>query len=222
MKIKETLSKFFSSLKPRNKRAWAAYSLIAIGLFAWFFMAFLYNPIFEAYTGVTNAPLTFDTSVKLTDAEFEALAEELTRELRLQKANQAISEEDEFTRSVRINALMQTRSYKQKNEHSHIKYFRDAGIRQYEGPKTCLQCHETMNVRLPDGSTKKVKTMDDILSTVHFKFQSSGDVFSTYGYDGRKVNEGMHKIPVAFLGRDGQLWLKQLLSIITKMVKKVN
>lgn len=201
MKSTEKFSNFFSLLKPRNKRAWAAYSLIAIGVFALLFMTFLYNPIFEAYTGVTNAPLTFDTSVELTDSEFEALAEDLTKELRLQRANLAIGEEDEFSRSVRINSLMQTRSYKQKNEFSHIKYFRDAGIRQYEGPKTCLQCHETMNVRLPDGSTKKVNTMEDVLSTVHFKFQSSGDVFSTYGYDGRKVNEGMQKIPVGKIDR---------------------
>lgn len=201
MKIKETVSKVFQAMKPKNKRGVIAYIILGLAFFIWFFMAFLYNSVFEVYTGVTNAPLYFDSSVKLTDSEFEALADELTRELRLYNANKAITEEDEFTRDVRINTLMRTRSYKQMNEYSHIKYFRDAGIRQYEGPKTCLKCHSTMNVRLPDGAINKVNTIEDVLSTVHFRFQSTSDGFSTYGYDGRKVNEGFHKIPVGKIDR---------------------
>ena len=33
---------------------------------------------------------------------------------------------------------------------NHIERFRKGGIRSYEGPKTCLKCHET--IRIADGA----------------------------------------------------------------------
>lgn len=175
--------------------------VVILGLLGFLFMQFLYNPIFESYTGVSNAKLTYDSSKPLSDTEFENLAKELTEELRLRKASEVVDDENEFTKDVKMNMLMNTRSFLDKNQFDHIKYFRKAGIRQYKGPETCLSCHETMKVEKPDGSIEVVHTMDDLLSSVHFKFQSSETGFTTYGYDGRRVNEGLQKIPVGKIDR---------------------
>jgi len=88
-----------------------------------------------------------------------------------------------------------------RDRYPHIEYFRRAGIRTYTGPETCLKCHETMKVHMPDGSVKKVKTMDDVLDTSHFKFQQTAG-FTTVGYDGREVNgKGTRPVPVGKVDR---------------------
>ncbi|GIX07493.1 MAG: hypothetical protein KatS3mg115_1896 [Candidatus Poribacteria bacterium] len=162
-----------------------------------------YPRFFEAYTGVVNAELTYDSSVRLTEAEFEALAEELTREARLRRAEAVTADvQDPFTRELRIKILMSTPSFRPEREYRHIEYFREAGIRQYEGPKTCLRCHETITVRTPEGTLKRVNTMEDVLESVHFKFQRTAPGFTTYGYDGREVNaEESRPIPVGKIDR---------------------
>ncbi|MAT39428.1 MAG: nitrite reductase [Ectothiorhodospiraceae bacterium] len=195
MKIKSVLWP-----KPRWGKFLAVFAYI--GLAGWLFMAFIYNPFFEVYTGVENAPLTYESSKPLSDSEFEALALELTRQRRLEEAGAIVGEEHgEFTSEVRKDMLMKTRSFRAKTSYDHIEYFREAGIRQYEGPKTCLTCHETMKVPDNEGGYTNVNTMEDVLNSIHFKFQSTSAGFTTYGYDGRKVNEGMHKIPVGKIDR---------------------
>jgi hypothetical protein len=58
-----------------------------------------------------------------------------------------------------------------------------------------------MLVQHPDGTTEKVKTIPDVLNTVHYKFQSMEGGFTTYGYDGRQVNTGTRPIPVGKIDR---------------------
>lgn len=176
---------------------------LAVILLFYFLIAVLYEPIFEAYTGLENGPLTYDSSKKLTDSEFEAVARQITRAERLKRATEITKDvKDSFARQVRINMLMNTPSFLNATEFKHIKYFRDAGIRQYEGPKTCIRCHETMTVHLPDGSVKKVNTMDDVMNSIHFLFQRTASGFTIYGYDGREVNgKGIRPIPVGKIDR---------------------
>ncbi|MFD2111577.1 nitrite reductase [Thiorhodococcus fuscus] len=162
----------------------------------------LYPLMFESYVGETNARLTYDSSKTLTDAEFEALATDLSREARYRKADSIVeTDQAPFARQVKIEILMGTESVVRDAEPSHIKYFRDAGIRRYAGPDTCLTCHATIKIDHPDGSVSTVNTLDDIVNSVHFKFQSNSGGFSTYGYDGRRVNSGVHKIPVGKIDR---------------------
>jgi hypothetical protein len=176
--------------------------LVLVAAFVFLFMSFVYNPFFEVYTGVTNAKLTYDSSRPVSDQEFEKMAEALTHEKRLAIAQRVSSDEqNEFTKTVKEDMLMNTRSVTKQAGYSHIDYFRKAGIRQYEGPKTCLKCHETMKVKDADGTYHEVNTMEDVLESVHFKFQSTAAGFTTYGYDGRKVNEGAHRIPVGKIDR---------------------
>lgn len=163
----------------------------------------VYPLFFDAYTGVKNAPLTYDTH-KLSDAEFEQLALELTEKTRRERAEAVVREDqDDFAREVKMDILMSTPSFIREAGYPHIEYFREAGIREYKGPETCLQCHATIDITHEDGTVETVDTLADIVDTVHFKFQSAaGGAFSTYGYDGRQVNaEGARKIPVGKINR---------------------
>ncbi|MFP4602485.1 MAG: nitrite reductase, partial [Halochromatium sp.] len=163
----------------------------------------VYPLFFEAYTGVKNAPLTYDTR-KLSDDEFEQLALELTQQARRERAAATVREDqDDFAREVKIDILMNTPSFFEEADYQHIEYFRKAGIREYQGPETCLQCHETIDITHEDGTVETVDTLENIVNTVHFKFQSAaGGAFSTYGYDGRRVNaENARKIPVGKINR---------------------
>ncbi len=180
-------------------------SIAVLGLFVLggAFWQWGYPAAFEAYTGVVNAPLTYETSIQHSDREFEALAREVTGAARMERARAVTAEEkDAFARRVKVNMLLKTPSFLRESDYPHIKYFREAGIRRYEGPSTCLRCHETMHVSDGNGTLKEVDTLDDVLSTVHYKFQSTDQGFSTYGYDGREVNgEGTRAIPVGKIDR---------------------
>ncbi|WPL14096.1 MULTISPECIES: cytochrome c3 family protein [Thiorhodovibrio] len=187
-------------VSPKSKRRF----LIIGGLLLAVILAykFLYPLFFDAYVGKTNAPLSYSSSQELTDLEFEVLARELSEEARYDKAAAVVREDqDPLARKVKIEMLMNTPSFVSEVEPKHIEYFREAGIRKYVGPETCLRCHETITVNHGEGELKTVNTLEDIVNSVHFKFQTSGGGFSTYGYDGRQVNAGPHKIPVGKIDR---------------------
>ena len=157
---------------------------------------------FEMYTGVTNEPLYYPNSVEVSDAEFEAIAADLRQDAVHRRAMQVTAATtDSLTRSVRVQMIMRTPSFIREAEYPHVRYFREAGIRQYTGPETCTQCHETMTVTDHQGRVSQVNTMDDVLNTVHYRFQSMAGGFTTYGYDGRQVNAGTRTIPVGKIDR---------------------
>jgi hypothetical protein len=162
-----------------------------------------YPKLFEAYTGVKNGPLTYASSVAIGDADFEAIADRLTYNTRFAAASRVTADEkSEFTRKVKTDILMKTPSFRRDTDLKHIEYLRDAGVRRYEGPATCLECHSTMTVHTRDGETVEVDTLEDVLDSVHFTFQSTAAGFSTYGYDGREVNaEDTRPIPVGKIDR---------------------
>ena len=58
-----------------------------------------------------------------------------------------------------------------------------------------------MTVTDHGGRVSQVNTMDDVLNTVHYRFQSMAGGFTTYGYDGRQVNAGTRTIPVGKIDR---------------------
>jgi hypothetical protein len=182
---------------------WALIGLGAVLLLIFAYQV-IYPRLFEAYVGKANAPLTYPNSRALTDAEFEALADELTEAARRRAAEAIVrDDQDPFAREVKLAMLMRTPSFVRDHEPSHIRYFRDAGIRRYAGPETCLTCHATIEVRRPDGRIDEVDTLADIVNSVHFKFQSeTPGGFSTVGYDGRIVNApGSRPIPVGKIDR---------------------
>ncbi|MFN3075505.1 MAG: hypothetical protein ABT940_01220 [Alphaproteobacteria bacterium] len=185
---------------PRRRRLTISL-VVVLGLLA--LSPWLYPVMFEYYTGVVNGPLTYDSSRKVSDAEFESMAEKLTHDTRLRRAQTLTADEaDAFARSLKTDMLMRTRSFAGTDQFPHIGYFRDAGIREYRGPETCLGCHATMTVHGQDGEKKVVNTLDDVIESVHYKFQQTAPGFTTYGYDGREVNaEGSRPIPVGKIDR---------------------
>jgi hypothetical protein len=162
----------------------------------------IYPVVFDWYVGKTNAPLTYASSQEVTPAEFELLAQNLSSAARRQHATAIVaSDQDSFARQVKIELLMNTPSVISNSEPAHIQYFREAGIRRYEGPVTCLHCHATMRIKNGAGTHVTIDTLNDLVNSVHFKFQTESGGFSTYGYDGRQVNSGAHKIPVGKINR---------------------
>ncbi|MBF0130393.1 MAG: nitrite reductase [Alphaproteobacteria bacterium] len=185
----------------RRGRAWAIVAAIILGVAA--LSPWLYPMAFEAYTGVVNGPLTYESSHKVSDREFETVAEQLTHGARLKRAQEVTAgEADDFARGRKTDMLMSTRSFAASGQFPHIGYFRDAGIRGYDGPATCLKCHETIVVRDLDGEKKIVNTLDDVIESVHYKFQHTASGFTTFGYDGREVNsKDTRPIPVGKIDR---------------------
>ncbi len=177
--------------------------LVMLFILSVLFDQLLYPVLFESYTGVVNRELSYDNSQKLSHTEFKALACELTYEARYEKGTELITDKkNDFAYQLKMNRLMNMASCLRDPKFKHIKYFRDAGILQYEGPETCLQCHKTIKVYHADGTNSTVNTLDDVVNSVHFKFQSASEGFSTYGYDGRQVNAGDgHSIPVGKINR---------------------
>ncbi len=187
-------------LSRKSKRGLLVIGLVV--LVGVFFYRTLYPRLFESYVGKINAPLTYDSSRLVSENEFEAIAQALSEQARRRRAEAIVSDEqDPFASRIKIEILMNIESLIRDTEPRHIKYFRNAGIRRYEGPKTCLQCHEIIVVKHPDGRRLQVNTLDDLVNSVHFRFQSSSGGFSTYGYDGRRVNEGLRQIPIGKINR---------------------
>ncbi|TCT19682.1 nitrite reductase [Thiobaca trueperi] len=163
----------------------------------------VYPFLFKRYVGEVSATLTYPNSQTLTQAEFESLARDLSEAARQRAAAATVrTDQDDFARQIKIAMLMETPSFVRGHEPTHIKYFRDAGIRRYDGPQTCLQCHATIRVTHGDGRVSRVDTLDDLVNSVHFKFQSDDAGFSTFGYDGRQVNaSGQRRIPLGKINR---------------------
>ncbi len=188
---------------PRPLHAWFMPLLLSVIVFIVGSLPWMIPMYFEGYTGVVNAALKYESSMELSEAEFTALVDELAYEANRQQAERVITgERDPYARDARIRMLLRTRSFLARQQFPHIIYFQEAGIRRYEGPSTCLRCHETMRVRGGDGEVYTVDTMDDVLDSVHFKFQRTAPGFTTYGYDGREVNaKGSRPIPVGKIDR---------------------
>ncbi len=84
---------------------------------------------------------TFYPAETLSDTQFDSLARELYAEYAQGKFGLTVS------------------------DLKHIEIFRRAGIRTYEGPKTCLRCHKTIRV-----GDHEEDLMDNLLHSAHYRF----------------------------------------------------
>ncbi len=109
----------------------------------------------------------------VTAEQFEALAASL-----VSRGQSAERRENELLRKLR--------SREHASQFDHIQYFRKGGIRSYEGPSTCLKCHQTIQVENDKGEYRQVNLRKDLTSTTHFTFAPKNG-FSTYGYNGEPV-----------------------------------
>ncbi|HIJ85861.1 MAG: Cytochrome c bacterial [Magnetococcales bacterium] len=179
-------------------------SLAMIGLMVWVGKTWLYPMFFERYTGVVNATLTYESSKELKASEIKAISDELTLPYRDRKAREKIPDEgNSFIERLRRERVMELKSVRDDSPYPHIGYFKRAGITRYDGPSTCLICHADMHAANGKGEFVKVNTLEDVVDTVHFRFQKNSKGFSTFGFDGREVNaeNSLLNIPMGKIDR---------------------
>lgn len=70
----------------------------------------------------------------------------------------------------------------------HIERFREAGILAYEGPRTCLGCHQEIKLKDLIGSEVSVDLMDDLTDSVHYRFFSKAHP-NVYGFNGKLADD---------------------------------
>lgn len=94
-----------------------------------------------------------------------------------------------------FEAIARSLEYSYDADFSHIEKFREAGITSYEGPKTCLQCHETMAITdLATQEEREEDLMDNLLHSAHYRFYTERHP-NVYGFNGELAdNFAMGKI----------------------------
>jgi len=124
---------------------------------------------------------------RMSDAEFERTARGL------QSARAPYATVDAAPQNAAVYAAVSTElagrvaSFGRKAGLDHVERFRKAGIREYRGPETCLQCHATMKVRDGRGGYTTVSTRRNVEESVHFGLNRFSG-FNTYGFNGKKVD----------------------------------
>ncbi len=165
-------------------------------------MTYGYPAFFRWFTGDKTGPTSYESSQPVTGEAFEQIAGSLIASQTAEYVDSKVKgEENEQYREAKRKLLASADSVRDKSSYKHIEYFREAGIKQYKGPSTCLTCHDKMKVTDPDGGLREVDTMEDVLDSVHFKLFKGDKGFSTIGYDGRRVNEEGRAIPVGKIDR---------------------
>lgn len=70
----------------------------------------------------------------------------------------------------------------------HAQKFIASGITKYEGPKTCLRCHEKITyTELSTGEKKSVDLMHNLTTSAHYRYYTSIHA-NVYGFNGKAAN----------------------------------
>ena len=68
---------------------------------------------------------------------------------------------------------------------THIERFKEEGILAYEGPQTCLSCHEEITINdAITGDEKTVNLMDNLTGSAHYSFYTKSHP-NVYGFNGK-------------------------------------
>lgn len=77
----------------------------------------------------------------------------------------------EIVTETEFDAIAKDLRFNSDEKLNHIDRFKKAGILSYEGPKTCLQCHEKIMVQdAENGKMKKINLMKNLTGSTHYKF----------------------------------------------------
>ena len=123
---------------------------------------------------------------RVTDDEFEQIARQLQAGPGTYVTIDTAARNAEVYQAVAERLAGNVSSFNRRAGLVHIERFREAGIREYRGPETCLQCHETIRVKDGKGGYAKVDLRDNVQQSVHFglnKFEG----FNTFGFNGKRV-----------------------------------
>ena len=73
------------------------------------------------------------------------------------------------------------------SDFTHVGLFREEGILSYDGPATCLECHETLDYTDAEGQEQTVKLMSNLTDSAHYRFFTK-DHDNVWGFNGKKAD----------------------------------
>jgi hypothetical protein len=124
---------------------------------------------------------------RLSDDQFERVARELLDSNRAYTSVDRKPQNAPVYQEVVKQLAGQVTTFYRRAGLSHIDYFRKAGIREYRGPQTCLQCHRTMRVKDGHGGYTTVNTRENVESSIHFSLNRFTGT-NTWGFNGQRVS----------------------------------
>ena len=81
-------------------------------------------------------------------------------------------------------ARLESTAFGAAGEFKHIERFREAGILAYEGPATCLGCHEKITYDDGQGNEISEDLMTNLTDSAHYRFFTT-DHPNVYGFNGK-------------------------------------
>jgi hypothetical protein len=160
-----------------------AVAVVALGSLGWWNYSRLVNLAVPA----AHRPGHIEFPVeRVSNDEFERLATELLASRTSYTSVDSKPQNGAVYDAVAKEVAGRVASFSKKASLDHIDRFRRAGIREYRGPQTCLQCHGTMKVRDGQGGYVTVDTRRNVEASVHFGLNKFSG-FNTYGFNGKKV-----------------------------------
>ena len=124
---------------------------------------------------------------RVTDAQFEQLAKQLEAQRRPYTSMDTAAKNPAVYKAVATQVAGNVASFGRQAGLSHIDRFRKAGIREYDGPETCLKCHEQIHVKDGKGGYETVDLRQNLEQSVHFTLNKFTG-FNMYGFNGQKVD----------------------------------
>jgi hypothetical protein len=169
--------------KARRWILWIGVPVVTLGALVWFNYSHIVNWIipYEHRSEAIDWPVR-----EVSDDEFERIAGELVAERSRYRSIDTAAKNSDVYHAVARQMAGEVKTFRRRSGLSHIERFRKAGIRAYEGPETCLECHDEMRVKHEDGAWKNVGTRENIESSVHFGLNKFSG-FNTYGFNGELV-----------------------------------
>lgn len=171
----------------------AGVGVLALAGLAWLAYPHLINLLIPA----AHRPEPIDFPVqRVSDAQFEHIARGLVESSAPHVSVDSQPQNQAVYAAVARQLAGKVTSFGRRAGLAHIDRFRKAGIREYRGPETCLQCHRTMRVPDGNGGYRTVDTRADVEHSVHFGLNHFHG-FTTWGFNGQKVDG----IPVGKIDR---------------------
>ncbi len=182
--MRVTMPSFWMKLSKAQR--WVVRGTVAVlllGLVAWWQYSNLANLMVPA----VHRPVDVRFPVqRISDAEFERIAADLQASMAPYAIADTAPQNAAVYDAVVRQIARKVTSFDRRAGLSHIERFRRAGIREYRGPETCLQCHEKIRVADGKGGYTTVRLRDNLQHSVHFTLNHF-DGFSTWGFNGQHV-----------------------------------
>lgn len=74
------------------------------------------------------------------------------------------------------------------SDFNHVELFREKGILSYDGPATCLGCHDKIEYVDAEGQEQSVDLMANLTDSAHYRFFTT-DHDNVWGFNGKKADD---------------------------------